>query len=157
MINVIQSPNETPTKGIKVFLAGGISNCPHWQNEIIEKLKNEQKIKSNVNIILFNPRCNEIPEEKFQTTWEYKNLKKSDIIIYWFSVGSINPITLFEYGSFLKTRTKKLIVGCHPDYIRKNAVIIQTGLAKPKLKVNESFNDFYNELVTALLEKITLM
>lgn len=155
MFEIVQAPNEIASKSnIKIFLAGGISNCPHWQKTLIEKLINDIRLETNILISLINPRCNEIPEEESQTIWEYKNLKKSDIIIFWFSTGSLNPITLFEYGSYLKTKSKKLIVGCHPDYLRKNAVIIQTKLAKPKLKVNESFEDFYEELVNILIEKI---
>ena len=152
MIEIVQAPNESNSKGVKIFLAGGISQCPHWQDEIISRLKNESRL-DDFKIIVFNPRCNNVPDEKFQTTWEYNKIKEADIISFWFSVGSLNPITLFEYGSNFKSKRKKIIVGCHPDYLRKNAVKIQTGLEMPNLQVNEDFEDFYNDIVTSLVDK----
>lgn len=155
MIEIVQAPNETTsTEGVKLFLAGGISNCPQWQKEISERLLNEQSLKDySEKIIIFNPRCKDIPEERPQIMWEYDKLGKSDIISFWFSVGSLNPITLFEYGSHLKSK-KAIVVGCHPDYERRNNVITQTKLAKPTLKVNEDFEEFYTQLVAAIIKKI---
>ncbi len=51
-------------------------------------------------------------------------------------------------------KIKKIIVGCHPNYERRNNVINQTKLERPKLKVNENFDDFYNEIVETLLKKL---
>jgi hypothetical protein len=158
MIEIIRAPSETTSEGIKLFIAGGIRNCPQWQNLLIEKLQNEEEIKeeigdSDIKIIIFNPRCNDIPEEEAQVKWEYNKLKQSDIISFWFSEGSVNPITLFEYGSHIDTTN--LIVGCHENYERKSNVIIQTSLARPDLKVNENFEDFYKEIVETLIDKIT--
>ena len=156
MIELVQSPDDSKRKGIKLFIAGGISNCPPWQNILIEKLSNEPKLLKfkKKNIIIFNPRCKEIPEEEPQIEWEFKRLKKSDIISFWFSEGSLNPITLFEYGKHFKSKDKKIIVGCHPNYERRNNVIIQTKLENKKLKVNENFDDFYDEIVKELLKKL---
>lgn len=100
---------------------------------------------------MFNPRCKSIPEENAQIKWEYEKLQESDIISFWFSVGSLNPITLFEYGSYFKS-DKTIVVGCHPEYQRRNDVIVQTQLAKPSLKVNDNFDDFYKQLVDNIYE-----
>jgi hypothetical protein len=158
MIEIIQAPAETISKGIKLFIAGGIRNCPNWQNILIDRLSNEQQIKdeigySNIKIIIFNPRCKKIPNEKKQVKWEYDKLKQSDIISFWFSEGSVNPITLFEYGSYIDSTN--LIVGCHPKYERRRNVIIQTGLARPDIKINKNFENFYKEIVETLIDKIT--
>jgi hypothetical protein len=44
MAIIIESPNEVYSlenhKNIKLFLAGGISDCPDWQTDIINELKN---------------------------------------------------------------------------------------------------------------------
>lgn len=154
MIEIVQAPNnESTIDGIKLFIAGGISNCVNWQNDLCDRLVNDQRLKSDINIIVFNPRCKNIPEEDPQIIWEYKKLKKSDIISFWFSDGSLNPITLFEYGSHIKSK-KPIVVGCHPSYIKINNVIVQTKLVKPKLKVTENFDDFYNDLVDNLIIEI---
>lgn len=155
MIEIIQAPNQPTTfDGLKIFLAGGISHCPKWQDEISERLMNEPRLKKySQRILVFNPRCKQIPEEEPQIKWEYEKLHQCDIISFWFSVGSLNPITLFEYGSHFKSR-KKIIVGCHPDYERKNNVKIQTQLAKPSIKINENFEDFYNDIVNNIIKKL---
>lgn len=44
MIEIVQAPAKTTSKGIKLFIAGGITNCKNWQNELIEKLLKEQRI-----------------------------------------------------------------------------------------------------------------
>lgn len=155
MIKIVQSPdNENSNDGVKLFIAGGISNCVNWQNELCYRLVNDKRLKTDINIIVFNPRCKSIPEEEPQIKWEYEKLKKSNVISFWFSDGSTNPITLFEYGSHFKSK-KTIVVGCHPKYIKINNVIIQTKLVKPKLKVNENFEDFYNDLIDNLIIEIS--
>ena len=160
MFEIVQAPATTTSKGIKLFIAGGIRNCPPWQNELIEKLQKDERIKEEIDededikIIILNPRCKEVPDEKSQTKWEYDNLKKSDIISFWFSEGSQNPITLFEYGSHLHNHIP-LVVGCHPNYEKRNNVILQTELAKHEIKVNQNFDEFYEDLVDTLIGHIT--
>ena len=165
MFEIVQAPAETTSKGIKLFIAGGIRNCPNWQNELISKLIEDQRIKDeieedeDIKIIVFNPRCKEIPEEKSQIKWEFDSMKKSDIISFWFSEGSVNPITLLEYGKHLKSNMgmniKHLVVGCHPNYERKSNVIYQTELERKDLKVNEDFDSFYEKLVDTLIGSIS--
>lgn len=153
MVTIIQSPNEFKfglfqADIIKIFLAGGISNCPNWQEDICNRLLHDRRLEYN-NVVVFNPRCKEKPEEEPQVKWEYEKLGKSNIIAFWFSYGSMNPITLFEYGSHLKSG-KKLIVGCHPDYERRNNVIIQTKLAKSKIEVQNNLDDFYDKIIESI-------
>ena len=159
MFEIVQAPAETTSKGIKLFIAGGIRNCPNWQNELIKRLFEDERIKEeiyeedDIRIIIFNPRCNEVPEENSQIKWEYDKLKKSDIISFWFSEGSQNHITLFEYGSWFKSN-KQIIVGCHPNYEKRNNVKVQTELVNPRFKINEDFESFYEDLVDTLIGRI---
>jgi hypothetical protein len=156
MIEIIQAPLDTKINGIKLFLGGGISNCPNWQDDISNRIKNSENLKKfngYLNLIVYNPRCKTLPEEVPQVIWEFNNLEKSDIICFWFSRGSVNPITLFEYGSHFKNKKKTIIVGCDPLYERKTNVIIQTKLAMPNLKVILDFDEFYNDIETSILTK----
>lgn len=41
-------------KDITCFLAGGITNCPEWQNDVIEYLKEHEEECSN--LVILNPR-----------------------------------------------------------------------------------------------------
>jgi len=126
-----------------VFLAGGISNCPNWQNEISQMIE-------NFNITVFNPRRENFPiddqnQSEIQIYWEFERLRQSDIILFWFSEGSLNPISLFEFGAALE-RNQKIFVGIHQNYQRKLDVEIQTKLIKPEIKIFYSINDLGNEL-----------
>lgn len=125
-----------------LFLAGGITNCPDWQNVIVNEL-------TEFEISIFNPRRKifniEIAEEsQKQIIWEYKRLREADILIFWFSEGSINPITLFEYGSALE-RNQKIFVGTHHNYERKTDIMIQTKLRQPEINVNHSLESLIAE------------
>jgi len=155
MIEIVQAPNYSKLKGIELFLAGGISNCPNWQLELSEKIRNDQtliKLFKRSNLIVYNPRCKELPNENPQIIWEFDKLKKSKIISFWFSNGSVNPITLFEYGSHFKDKKKKIIIGCDNLYERKNNVILQTELAMPNLEVMSNFDDFFDAIKNEILK-----
>jgi len=82
---VIEAPNEIysieNSHNVKLFLAGGISNCPNWQEVMIEKLKNFP------NLTIYNPRRENYPSNdrkavEEQITWEFKHLFEANIIIY---------------------------------------------------------------------------
>ena len=59
------------------------------------------------------------------------------MILFWFAPETICPITLFEYGKWLVS-PKRLFVGCHQDYVRKQDVQIQTALERPFQKVHST-------------------
>lgn len=133
---------EAPTvyKGNKrsLFLAGGITNCPDWQSELTDLLKDK-------NITLLNPRRANFPihdpnAAEEQIAWEYKHLRKADAISFWFPKETICPIVLYELGAWSMTE-KPIFVGVHPDYPRRQDVEIQTGLVKPELKIVYTLTD----------------
>lgn len=117
---------------IKLFLAGGITNCPDWQKEIIEQLKDLPYLN------IYNPRRTDFdvtkPEEtERQVVWEYKALSKADMILFWFSKGSLNPIVLYELGMWGNSRNLPIFIGVDPEYTRGYDVAIQTKLARPDI------------------------
>lgn len=157
MIKVIEAPNEdysidTLSKNKKVFIAGGITNCPDWQSELIQKIQDyfvveEYNYSEPIdNITLYNPRRENFPIDdpnasEVQISWEYKHLKESDIIIFWFSKGSLNPIVLYELGRWgnSQLKNKKIIIGIDPEYERKQDVIVQS-------KLDDYYVEFCNSL-----------
>lgn len=163
MLRLVTSPNEIKIyKDIKLFLAGGIVNCPDWQSIIIEKLFDDSesgKYDYLCNLIVYNPRRKEfhdIKEEiEQQITWEYNKLKKSDIIAFWFSKGSLNPVVLYELGRWGNSTDKKIIVGIDDGYERKIDVEIQTKLSRPETKIVYSLNEFYYNILLEI-KKINL-
>ncbi len=125
----VEAPERYYTGEVSLFLAGGITNCPDWQQEMRELLK-------DLDIVIFNPRRKDFPigdpDAAFdQIKWEFEFLNRADIILFWFSRGSLNPIVLFEYGKWLmntrnKLNYKPLFIGIDPEYERRQDVELQT-------------------------------
>jgi hypothetical protein len=114
-----------------IFIAGGISNCPDWQSELIAEM-------DSCNFSIINPRrvgglSKDGDEARTQINWEQKYLKLATTVIFWFPSESICPITLLELGQCL-TRMHyeplKVIVGVHENYERKFDVFTQAGVAE---------------------------
>ncbi len=136
-----------------LFLAGSISNASDWQTEACRILSEKYTI--------FNPRreffdVKDPKVEEEQITWEHYYLEECQNILFYFALETVAPITLFEYGCYLEktypcphnnygTYSKNLFVGVHPDYPRKNDVIIQTRLRRPNQKVNIGLREVLEE------------
>ena len=139
-MKVIEAPNDTYSlrekKSVKVFLAGGISGCRDWQKEYIESIKSDFRFNSsdfNVTFTLYNPRresfnIHEVAMREEQIVWEYNKLQEADIISFWFTNETTQPITLYELGKALGSG-KKIIIGMDEDYERYEDVRIQAELA----------------------------
>lgn len=133
-----------------VFLAGGITGCPDWQSKMVALLKD---IPDGV---LMNPRrknfdVTQKDVSREQITWEFNHLWKSDIIVFWFSKDTIQPIVLLELGSRLAqvylnkdgyVLRPELLIGIEPGYSREEDVIIQSELALgQKINISRSLED----------------
>ena len=124
-----------------IFLAGGITDCPDWQKEIVETLKDE-------NIVLLNPRRKNFPIEDpnasfEQIEWEHNHLRKATAILFWFPQDTLCPIVLYELGTWTMT-DKPLFIGIEKGYERTQDVVIQTCLVKGKDTI---FSSSLDELV----------
>ena len=149
MIKVVEAPNTIQDLNPSVFLAGGITSCPDWQKILIEKITNRF---GNIDLTLYNPRRENFPiydpsAMNEQVEWEYNHLKKSDIIVFWFSGGSLNPIVLYELGLWGNSGSRQIIVGVDPNYQRKQDVVLQTKLARPDVTVVDSLDDIVHSLL----------
>lgn len=132
MINIFEAVTKEQGRGLRIFLAGGITNCPDWQSELIEILK-ASDIKTDLDI--YNPRRKNFPihdkkAAEEQIKWEFDRLKSAYMRIFWFSKGSLNPIVLYELGMWGNSRNAPIIIGLDGGYERRQDVIIQTMLAR---------------------------
>lgn len=105
---------------VVIFVAGGISNCTNWQDDIIELLR----AGDSDDLVLVNPRRDDFditnPDMSAQQiTWEHAHLEAADEILFWFPKETLCPITLFELGKYCRDDEKMIYVGCHPEYARK--------------------------------------
>lgn len=154
-MNVITAPQPFDKDEISIFLAGGITDCPWWQDELIHKLSFQGGSivinpeihllgkKKPLNITVLNPRRRNFPIDdpaaaEQQIAWEYKALRTCTVFSIWFCAGiSVQPICMYELGRHLalycdsSVGPKHVIIGIEPGYLREQDVRIQTRLACP--------------------------
>jgi len=109
-----------------VFLAGGITDCPYWQNGIARLLE-------YTNYAILNPRRKNFPMSnpsaaEEQIIWEFQHLRKADVIAFWFCKASLQPIALFELGAWSQQKDPMVVIGVEPGYSREQDIRIQMGL-----------------------------
>lgn len=160
-MNILICPEEIKTvdtyNSIKVFLAGGIFGCRDWQSEVIDKLK--KSINKETPVTILNPRRpyfdvkdTNIQEE--QVIWEYKYLEQSDIISFWFSKETLNPITLYELGKWGNSTNKPICIGIEVGYEKANDVLIQTLLARKNIQIVFTLEDHIKNILNLIDTKL---
>lgn len=150
----VEAPNiitkyDKPYK--KVFLGGGITNCPDWQSYVCERLKDK-------NLYVFNPRrsdfdINDSSASHIQIAWERKYLHEADIITFWFCKDTIQPIVLFELGKYGFNDRHKIIIGIEEGYDREMDVITQVKLEMPNIKFHRNLSDLADEVINTAFGK----
>lgn len=142
-MQIIECPQSYTGTETSIFLAGGITGCRDWQAELIEYLKHDT-------MVAFNPRraAFDIDDKTMtqrQIEWEHRYLKRADLISFWFEKDQIQPIALFELGRW-SSSNKVIFVGCHPEYPRREDVIIQMGLERHELVVANSIGELATQI-----------
>lgn len=139
---------------VSVFLAGGITDCPDWQADVIKAF---DKHLRKLPIVLLNPRRADFPmndpnASQAQIEWEFDMLQRADVILFWFPKETLCPITLYELGFQMGRRFGEnattyphIAVGTHPEYKRKQDVVIQTYLVDSRLTVHSTFSGLVTE------------
>jgi hypothetical protein len=152
MITVYEAPEHVPAP-LRLFLAGGITACPQWQPEMIERLEHMDELT------IYNPRRENFPIDdsdaaEEQIKWEHEMLHRADLISFWFPCETLCPITLYELGYWTDHDwDTKIVVGIHPEYDRKQDVFIQTELnAAWGIPVEEGFDNFVARVEDTILE-----
>lgn len=130
--------------GRSVFLAGGVTGCPDWQQTM-------RSLLQDTDLILLNPRRaywpigdpNETPR---QIAWEHDQLRSADAILFWFPCETLCPIVLYELGAWTMT-SKPIFVGVHLDYSRRSDIEIQTRLTRPEIEIVYSLDALAQQIV----------
>lgn len=127
----------------RLFLGGGISNCPDWQKEACGAL-------DNLPISVYNPRRADFDVSKKKNTvvqirWEHERLFDATEHLFWFPQETLCPITLFEFGKALMY-SKQLFVGCHPKYqrlldVKEQVKVERLRQGKSPLKIHTNFRE----------------
>ena len=155
MALIIEAPKEVYSianaHNAKLFLAGGITNCPDWQSWVVSELRDKE------NLTIYNPRRKKFDVSdpnatEQQIAWEFEHLRDADIVLFWFSKGSLNPIVLYELGMWGNSTDRPCLIGIDPEYERKEDVYIQTKLARPELKIFNSLSSMIDEIAATMDE-----
>ena len=134
-MKVITAPDKIwSEQNWNVFLAGGITGCTNWQEQVIAELIHLSDYYDLSNVVIFNPRREEFDvtdktAEFEQIKWEHERLKNCDIFSCFFEANeSLHPITLYEMGKWSTKRPSVITV--QKGYLRERDVLIQTALDK---------------------------
>lgn len=141
----IEAPKkyERQNNEISIFLAGGITGCPKWQDEVTRTLV-------DTDLIVLNPRRENFPindpsAAEQQITWEYNHLRIAHMILFWFPKETVCPIVLYELGAW-SMKNKPIFVGVHPQYQRRKDVEIQTKLVRSNVKIVYSLSELVEQI-----------
>lgn len=145
-MRVIKAPNdyERQRHDVICFLAGGITDCPDWQTEVVESLLRMERNDIDLSqLVIMNPRRENFPindpsanEEQIQ--WEFKWLEECDIFSMYFAPGeSVQPICMYELGRNILRMQQKymvswqdhLVISVADGYKRSKDVLVQANLA----------------------------
>jgi hypothetical protein len=146
-MKIITAPQQYEPQA-DIFLAGGISNCPLWQDEAILLLANTEGVA-------YNPRRpgKLVAEEAIpQIEWEYYALRNVRNILFWFPEETLCPITLYELGVFSQQNNVNLFVGTHPNYQRRLDVVTQLHLARPEISVYTTLEDTVENFINFITD-----
>ncbi len=143
MLQVITAPSNEEPKYMTLFLAGGITNCKDWQNEVVNNI-------NSCDITVFNPRqinfdITDHDATRKQIEWEFKRLEQMDIFtMYFCNSDSDQPICMYELGrNIVKMQNRfpndwenRIVVSVEEGYKRADDVRIQMQLCAPKIFVD---------------------
>lgn len=140
---IVCPENVTDLGGRTIFMAGGITGCPDWQTEV-----SKMSFREDLHLTLINPRrpefdCSKAESSKEQIEWEYKHLRVSNYILFWFPKEGLCSITLFELGWALGLSEHYIRIGVEPGYCRELDVREQVGLRRPGTKIYDNLVDLY--------------
>ena len=152
-------PVITDPKDIKIFLAGGITNCWEWQKELIEVMQDKFTTSELDRMVLINPRRENFPIDDptaatKQIYWEYYNLERCDIFSMFFAKGdSDQPICMYELGRnivkmqmrFPNTWKERIVVTAEEGYKRIKDVRTQMEYAASDIRIrSDLFEHIFN-------------
>ena len=160
-MKVITAPEKGwPDHYWTVFLAGGITGCTNWQEQVISELIHLSDYYDLSNVVIFNPRRDNFDiadtnAEIEQIKWEYERLKRCNIFSCFFEANEwLQPIALYEMG---KWSTKKpSVITVQKGYLRERDVLIQTALDKLQVSYipNEDAIKHHARMIASKIQEV---
>ncbi|MGO4461592.1 nucleoside 2-deoxyribosyltransferase domain-containing protein [Streptomyces sp. M-16] len=142
----------------RIFLAGGMHNCPDWRHDAISAFRRIWSAGSADRrpLALLSPRRVISGPSGFNeamVTWEHRHLALADLVLFWFPSGNEarpeQPIALYELGAAAATG-RAIAVGVEGGYRRRSDVLAQLRCARPGLPVHDDLLSTVSTAVEAL-------
>lgn len=140
-----EAPDEYLGPGPAIFLAGGITGCPDWQQTARQWIDGRA--------VILNPRRANFPIDDPQAgpeqiRWEQTHRDRATVILFWFpDSGPIpQPIALLELGDHARGGTR-IAVGAHDRYIRRVDVEMHLAHRRPEVHLWRTLEDTITEAV----------
>lgn len=130
---------------LSVFLAGSAS-FP-WRIEFEKKLNDHE-------LTLIDPtyKKNDPWTRIDHIRWEHEHIDKADVLLAWLPANeetklhTLSLTTLFELGRFAQMKEKKIVMGIHPEYYKRNEVMLQLSILRPEVEIVSSLDELAVEL-----------
>jgi hypothetical protein len=139
----------TPYDGTEpaLFLAGGITDCPNWQQAAVQLVR-----QTGIDWVILNPRRRHAVDDEEavaeQVAWESRHLRLARAVLFWFPAStSVQPIALYELG-WCVASAKPLAVGAEPGYPRRRDVVLQLSLARTDTTVRPTLAETVADLAS---------
>jgi hypothetical protein len=84
--------------------------------------------------------------------WEHEHIEKADVLLVWLPANegtklhTLSFTTLFELGRFAQMKNKNLVMGIHPDYYKRNEVVLQLSILRPEVEIVSSLDELAGKL-----------
>jgi hypothetical protein len=148
---ILVAPTRAPISGPTVFLAGGITDSPRWQDEAVAYF--ERTISG---ITICNPRRSEdfensTVEYERQVTWELDHLLAADLALFWFPAAECR-ITRIELG-LVAGSGRPLVVGADPQFVNRRYLGLLT--QRLRLPLYDRLDDLFEAARKWLEQRIS--
>ncbi len=128
----------------RVYLAGGIKECPDWQNDLEKLLSGIEGLSTcNPRVAGFIPRSSD--DYTNMVKENRRNLESCGAVIFWFPKNMLTPVALCELGAEI-ARERPLFIGIEEGYKRSVDVQVQTGLERPDIQIVNSLEDLAHQV-----------
>jgi hypothetical protein len=145
----VEAPTPYAGSAPALFLAGGITDCPNWQQVAVQLVR-----QAGIDWVILNPRRRRAVEDEDeeavaeQVAWESQHLRLARAVLFWFPAStSVQPIALYELG-WCVASAKELAVGAEPGYPRRRDVILQLSLARAEITVRPTLAEAVADLAS---------
>jgi hypothetical protein len=144
-----------PGDGPSIFLAGGITTCPDWQQTV-------RRLLADAPVVLLNPRRADFDitrgdTAEQQVAWEYEHLHLADVTMFWFPRcdprRTVQPIALFELGAAI-AGWRRFVVGADDRYPRRLDIELQLRNALPRRTVHRNLADTVDAAMEVVRDRL---